>query len=267
MKTQLTATDLTTDFKMLLVGHSGAGKTHLTGTYKSGPIHYYMVDPGGEKTLFKLLEDRPKESPITIDTFRRRDKQDFNQLWETMQKDAAAGFYDNLKKQNGLLVIDSMTSVIALATDAVAKLSGKKPGLSPEKGGFRRQEFGIRSGWILELIRQISDIPCATILCCHLQRIVDDNTGTVTESLLMPGQNSDVAGNWFDEVWKLSTIGKTLRISFKPDGKFESTKSRVFSLPYADFQMSQPTLDQLAKAYIKGGDLSEIIKQPKTATK
>ena len=53
-KQKLTERKRKFDLKFLLTGNSGSGKTHFTATYTKGPIHYYMFDRGGEKTVEKI---------------------------------------------------------------------------------------------------------------------------------------------------------------------------------------------------------------------
>jgi len=241
------------DLKFMLVGSPGAGKTHLCGTYTSGPIHFYMVDPGGEKTLRKLLPDRPDSSPISVDTFLRRDNQDYQSLWNQLQKDAKSGFFEEMKEKSGLIVFDSMTSIMSLITDYVEKLSGKSPMKPGDRSGFSQREWGQRSSFATELIRVINDIPGAAAVCTHLKRTQDNLSGNIIESLNLPGQLSDSAGNWFDEVYKIKAISKKIRLIFHSDGSFDQAKTRTFEDSYKDFQRGEMALDQIVSAYFNGG--------------
>lgn len=259
-KIELQSIDPIFDLKFMLVGSPGAGKTHLAGTYTGGPVHFYMCDPGGEKTLRKLLKDRPDHSPITVDTFLRRNQQNYNSFWNQLQSDAKAGFFEEMASKNGLVVFDSMTSILMLATDSIAKKNNRNPNEQPAFGGFRMQEWGQRSAWLTELTRVINDLPCATAVLCHLKRLEDQNTRTILESLNLPGQLSDNAGNWFDEVYKLTSIADKLRIFFRPDGRFDQAKTRVFSEPSYDFQLGELALDIIINAYFNDG---KFPKKPK----
>ena len=74
------------DLKFLLTGNSGSGKTHFTASYTMGPIHYYMMDRGGEKTIEKLSKNR---KDITIDNFSSNDVL-FSDFWKQFQIDEEA---------------------------------------------------------------------------------------------------------------------------------------------------------------------------------
>jgi hypothetical protein len=247
----------TFDLKFLLAGSPGSGKTHMCGTYTGGPIHFYMADPGGEKTLYKLNQDRPAHSPLTIDRFSRQNKDKFSTFWKRIQQDDKDGFFDEMAEKNGLVVFDSGTSLALLALDEVAELNKRDPAAShnPQKI-MRIQDWGQRSNWLTEFMRIINELPCAVALCCHLGRDKNEQSGSIIENLNLPGQLKDTAGNWFDEVYKIKTVVKTIRLLFKADGTFDQAKTRVFLDESADFKAGDPIMDQLAKAYFQGGKFS-----------
>lgn len=245
------------DLKFILVSAPGGGKTHMAGTYSGGPIHFYMLDQGGEKTLYKLNESRPPDAPITVDTFNRRDKQGYDSFWKQIQTDGKSGFFDEMAAQNGLVVFDSMTAISQLALDSVAQKNNRTPGNTPESGGMRRQDWGQRSAWITEFIRVVTELPCAVVITCHLKRIQDDNTGSVREQLALPGQLADSGANWFDEVYKLGSVAKSIRLHFRNGGAFDQCKTRVFTDDSVDFKLGEPIMDKLVSAYFSGGKFSE----------
>lgn len=244
------------DLKFMLVGSPGSGKTHMCATYTKGPIHLYMTDPNGEKTLYKLNQNRPEASPITLDIFRRSEGHTYETFWKTLQEDAKSGFFDDFKSRSGIVIFDSATSLALLALDSVAKKNQRTPGNTPEKGGMRRQDWGQRSAWLTELIRTLTDMPCAAILTVHLKRIVNEQTGAVIEQLNLPGQLSDCGGNFVDEVYKLKNIVKTRRIIFGGDGVFDQAKTRIFQEDSVDFKSGDPIMDTLVQAYYNNGKFS-----------
>ena len=85
-KKKLSARKRKFDLKFLLTGNSGSGKTHLTATY-NGPIHYYVFDKGGEKTVEKIMGNR---TDITIDDFSSNSIQ-FSDFWKQYQEDEKKG--------------------------------------------------------------------------------------------------------------------------------------------------------------------------------
>src|SRR6056297_1658249 len=122
-KTKLSAKQRKFNLKFLLTGNSGSGKTHFTATYTQGPIHYYMMDKGGEKTIEKLIKNR---EDITIDNFSQNAVL-FSDFWKQFQIDAENGFFDHLAENQGLLVLDSLTNANQKAIYEITKKSGVTP--------------------------------------------------------------------------------------------------------------------------------------------
>jgi len=122
-KTKLTERKRIFDLKFLLTGNSGSGKTHFTATYTKGPLHYYMFDKGGEKTIEKISKNR---TDITLDNFSHDDML-FSDFWRTFQEDEKAGLFEWLKEQSGMLVLDSLTNANKKAIHEIEKKSGITP--------------------------------------------------------------------------------------------------------------------------------------------
>lgn len=249
MKTLLAEAKRKFDLKFMLVGDSGSGKTHLCATYTGGPIHFYMIDPGGEKTLHKLNLNRPKDCEITIDSFSLR-KNSYTDLWKQLQADEKAGFFTEMSERNGLVVLpDSLTSVNELALIEVAKKNSRT--LTSDLKPMRIQDWGILIAWLKELVGVINDLPCAVVATAHLA-VQTDATGTITKRYpFVNGRYASVIGSQFDEVYLLETIAKKRRIYFTEKGMF-TAKSRSFECPY----ITDTTLDILAKAYLEGDTLA-----------
>ena len=122
-KTKFSKSKRKFDLKFLLTGNSGSGKTHLTATYLDGPIHYYIFDKGGEKTIEKIMKDR---TDITIDNFSPSSVK-FSDFWKQFQEDEKVGFFNWLVENNGLLVLDSLTNANLKAIKEIERTSGITP--------------------------------------------------------------------------------------------------------------------------------------------
>mgnify|MGYP001563702530 CR=1 FL=1 len=231
------------DLKILLVGNSGAGKTHFTGTYTKGPIHYYMFDYGGEKTLAKLNQNRPECSPITIDIINPR-RDDYSKFWTMLQKDERAGMFDEFASKNGLIVLpDSLTALDSMILASVAKNNSRD--LTSDKNGMRIQDWGQVIAWVKSLINVINSLPCAVVTTAHLVTETDKEGNVVNRYPSVTGQYKSSIGKDFDEVYYLTTKQKSRMISMGNYDNFQA-KSRVFSA----LKLSDPTMDIIADAYI-----------------
>ena len=140
------------DLKFLLTGNSGSGKTHFTASYTMGPIHYYMMDRGGEKTIEKLSKNR---KDITIDNFSSNDVL-FSDFWKQFQIDEEAGLFDWLAENKGMLVLDSLTNANLKAIKEIAKKAGVTPsGIGKKidnKLGMAPPHWGQLLNWMTTLV-------------------------------------------------------------------------------------------------------------------
>ena len=248
-KTPLTITDKVFDLKFCLVGNSGSGKTHFCGAYNGGPIHFYMCDPGGEKTLFRFKEKIAK-GLMTIDRFSLRNNT-YTDIWKTIQRDAKDGFFEEMAEKKGLIVLpDSMTTLAMMALTNVAKNHGRD--LKDVKNAMRIQDWGVLGQWLKELVAVINDMPCAVAATAHLHTDVVSDGAVLERVPSLPGAIRYSIGLFFDEVYLLETRGDKRTIHFKESNKFQA-KSRVFNEKSA----KNIDMNDVAEAYLNGTPLKQ----------
>lgn len=254
-KQSLAKTDRKFDLKFLLVGDSGAGKTHFCATYTKGPVHFYMLDPGGEKTLYKLLDNRPANAPLTVDLFPER-KSKWTDFWKQIQKDEKDGLFAEMAKQNGLVVLpDSLTAGTDMITREVASLNNRT--LDNQQAPLRIQDWGQISQWTKTLISVFTDLPCAAAMTAHLYVETDQKEGHIIGRYpMVTGALRTNMGRYFDEVYYLEPVGQNFVLNFKEKDKF-TAKSRFVS----QRSTKNITLDMLAEHYLNDKPL------PKDGTK
>lgn len=247
-KTKLQESARKFDLKFLLTGAPGSGKTHLCGTYTGGPTHFYMLDPGGEKTLWKLLPDRPESAPITLDRFSIRNDR-YAEFWKKLQQDEREGFFNDMAEQNGLVVLpDSLTAANEMALAEVARKNQRT--LTDSSKPMRIQDWGILAAWIKELVSVINDLPCAVATIAHLQEQYNEDGAVIKRLPQITGKFANVIGNKFDEVYLLETFGSKYKIHFKEKGGFEAKSRWITTNSVAD-----TTMNKIAEAYMKGQTL------------
>ena len=246
-KQKLTERKRKFDLKFLLTGNSGSGKTHFTATYTKGPLHYYMFDKGGEKTVEKIASNR---TDITIDNFSHNDVQ-FSDFWKQFQQDEKDGFFDWLDQNNGLLVLDSLTNANKKAIDEIAKKAGVTPsGIGKKidmKLGMAPPHWGQLLNWMTTLVTALQELPCAVAVTVHLHTLMNSDQEVVARYPAVNGQFRQLLAADFDEAYLLTTQGTKRQIFFTEKLAFEA-KSRVFDMP----KVEGITLDQLAAAYLAG---------------
>lgn len=256
MKTPLINSPTLFDLKFLLVGDSKSGKTHFTGTYTKGPIHYYMFDPGGEKTLHKLNKNRNPGCEITIDKFSIKNDS-YTTFWKQLQQDEKDGFFQEMADRNGLLVLpDSLSTLNDMVLEEVAK-KNKRTLTSLEKP-LRSQDWGMIGQWLKELTNAINEMPCAVISIAHLL-IETDKEGTVLGRYpYMATKMRTRMGLYYDEIYLLDMRGTKRKLVFHEKAKFQAG-SRIFLAKDIEIDNGTNngiTMDELATAYLNGDDLT-----------
>lgn len=252
MKTPLTIADLLFNLNFFLVGGSGSGKTHLAGTYTKGPVHFYMTDKGGSVTLNKLVKKRGKNAPpISVDDFSADDST-FSDLFTALQKDEEDGFFQEMKRDNGLLCFDSITTMNIKAIYEIMTLNKRTGGgvgkkYNDAKDGMRTQDWGQLLQWMSTLISTIQSLPCATCSMIHLHLIMDKEGNVISRAPSVNGQFRQLIGINYDETYLLENRGSKRIIHFQEKLKFQA-KSRAFSCP----SVTNITMDTLAEAYVTG---------------
>lgn len=248
-KTKLTPNERRFDLTFLLAGNSGSGKTHLCSTYTKGPVHFYILDKGGEKTIEKVAKDR-KDQNITRDKYNSN-AQEFSDFWHQYQQDEKDGFFQYLAENNGMLVLDSITNANLKAIAEIARKAGVTPsGIGKKldmKKGMAMQHWGQLLNWMTTLTSTLQELPCAVAVTVHLHTLMDSDQAVVARFPAVNGQFRQLIAVDFDEAYLLASKGSKRTLFFTEKYKYEA-KSRVFDMD----KIENVTMDQLADAYLAG---------------
>lgn len=237
------------DLKFLLTGRPGTGKTHFCSTYTKGPVHFYMFDPGGEKTIRKVVRETESDlSNFTIDYFSNPRKTSFKEFWRSMQKDDSAKFFDQMAESQGLIVFDSLTKISQSILAEVAKENNRT--LSSQERPLRIQDWGQVTAWTRDFIALIDVLPCAVAVTCHYVTETDSGGAVIGEYPSIVGGSRYTLSNDFDEVYRLECAGKNYKVNFRGNSFYEA-KSRVVNAQFAN----NITANDLYEAYINGASI------------
>jgi len=244
-KTKLSSKQRKFDLKFLLTGNSGSGKTHFTATYIDGPLHYYLFDKGGEKTIEKIMGNR---TDITIDDFSDS-KIQFSDFWKQYQEDEKAGLFKWLAENSGMLVLDSLTNANRKAITEIAKKSNITPsGIGKAldmKKGMAPAHWGQLLNWMTTLVTSFQELPCAVAVTAHLHTLMNADQEVIARYPAVNGQFRQLLATDFDEAYLLTTRGSKRQIYFTEKMSFEA-KSRVFDMD----KIANITMSDLAKSYL-----------------
>lgn len=237
------------DVKFLFAGNSGSGKTHLCASYTKGPVHFYMLDKGGKRTIDKAIHKtpRPANAPLTMDDFSRSENA-FSDFWLAFQEDEASGFFDELAEKNGIVVLDSMTAANIRARIEIANKSQVTPsGIGKKldmKKGMAQPHWGQLLDWMQTFTAAMQELPCASIITVHLHTLMNNRQEVVARYPSVNGQFRQLLAKDFDEAYLLEAKGEKFKISFRERYKYEA-KSGIFDMKEVD----NITMDHIADAY------------------
>ncbi len=237
--------------KFLFAGNSGSGKTELAASYTKGPVHFYMFDKGGVKTIDKMIhkQKRPDNAPIRVDDFSHSDNS-FSDFWSAFQDDEAGGYFEELAAENGIAVFDSLTAANLRAIKEICKKNSITPsGIGKKvnhKLGMSMPHWGQLLDWMQTLVATIQELPCAAIVTVHLHTLMDSDQAVVARYPAVNGQFRQLLAVDFDEAYLLEAKGGKFKINFRERYKYEA-KTRIFDMKEA----SGITMDHIAEAYQK----------------
>lgn len=163
------------NLKILAFGSPKSGKTHFAGSYTKGPIQVLNFDPNGYNTLFKSTNP-----DIDVELFHKRDIKDtgvwmrFNQWMGNSLKSTAT----KLAKENGILLVDSITLLVEALMDHVQHTDGKlfagDNKLPPELQHWSRGQIMFK-----QMLDFFTNLPCAVVFTAHTREEKDELTGAI----------------------------------------------------------------------------------------
>ena len=175
----------------------------------------------------------------------------FSDFWKTFQEDEKAGFFEYLKENSGMLVLDSLTNANQRAIMEISKKANITPaGIGKPidmKKGMAPPHWGQLLNWMTTMVTALQELPCAVAVTVHLHTLMNSEQEVVARYPSVNGQFRQTLATDFDEAYLLTTQGAKRQIYFTEKLSFEA-KSRVFDMP----KVEGITMDQLVTAYLAG---------------
>lgn len=194
----------------LVIGEKGCGKTHILQTARR-PVYHYCLDPGGEVTL--LDENGQVPSWLIPDTrFQGNTGADYDAFKLDLITRLKNGDFNDV----GTLCLDSLTT---LSDSCLAKISGK-PGQSDTAMHQQKLDFAEWGMFLTEMqfvIKKMLTAPCDLIITGHIMKNINSVTGSVINTIMIPGQTAQKCPTWFSEVWYM--VAEDIKKSESSKGK------------------------------------------------
>ena len=175
-------------FHGLIIGEKGAGKTSLISTFPA-PILVHSFDPSGSivlkdaiKTGRVIVDARYEQDDLYHPTAYLKWEDEFNRL-------GSGGFFDSL----GTYVLDSTTTFANSVIWQIMKKEGRIPAsmraqTDDKKQGMRIQDWGTVLNLLIMLSRQLSNLPCHTVMLGHISKEKDEVTQEFVNLIALPGK-------------------------------------------------------------------------------
>lgn len=204
--------------KLLLLGSSGAGKTVNSMTFPK-PIHVMDFDNKISSAVKFYEKDKDLleqvsvtqlgKMPIKGDVASKRDSR-MTAFNKELQK-----IYDLQNQKKPLpfktLVVDTITTLTdSILEDyrMVSQLAIKRP--NPDQNSM--SDYGLLINHFKQYLTGLLALDCHVVFIGHTQLMKDDQTGSITNEVLMPGSLASKLGIYFEEVYfaKVNTQGNHL---------------------------------------------------------
>lgn len=231
--------------KLLLLGSSGAGKTVSAMSFPK-PIHVMDFDNKissavkfykDDKDLLGQIEvSQLGKMPIKGDAKTARPAR-MTQFNQELQK-----IYDLQNNKKPLpfktLVVDTITTLTdSILEDYryVSQLAIKRP--NPDQNS--QSDYGLLINHFKQYMTGLLALDCNVVFIGHTQLMRDEQTGSITNEILMPGSLGAKLGIYFEEVYfaKIDSTGKHVWQA-KPDSKtsFCRTQRKIAAEIPANYQ-------------------------------
>ena len=230
----------------LIAGEPGAGKTVFCGRYEQGPVHFYVLDKNGLVSLNKFIAKRPNSKyAITYDDLSN-DQTDFSTLFHQLQRDEKEGFFQEMADQNGLCVIDSLTTVNERAFQEITEVNGLYLGPVGHgldlKKGWQKPHWGQLRQWLSLIVSCIQDEPCAFAMTVHIDTVMNDAGVIVGRYPSISGKLKAQIGKDFDECYLLTRKGNVFETYMTEYQHFIAKTCLFEPASYTDISMNDIAL-------------------------
>jgi len=236
-------------FKVLVVGHTGSGKTHFGATFSKPYILF--TEPGSEEVILNNKELR--KNVVGWDYFIPTSKQDTKRVFEDLIKAIDTARERAEKGEIDTLILDNLTF---LALNRMDYIETFEPTYSRSGEQDTRAMFGALNRWLYNFtLMKILTFPGHVVCTCHIKMEDEESMAKKpdTTTPLMPailGGFRDTVAGLFSAVFYLDCIkekdGKYHYFARTQKGNKKLAKNR-FNLPEILENISYQTLVEAAK--------------------
>ena len=234
----------TANYKALLLGDFGTGKSSFAATFPS-PGFLFSFDSGAY--VYKDSGFEYEKYPLSALGWIQFEK-DCNEVC----KAALAGKY-------ATIIIDPTTSMQEIAMERALQIDPKR---SPSGGPLWNVHYSIVKNLVGGRIRQLMNLPVNLLVIGHLRIVQDQDTGAIISiEPLLTGQLAETLPGGFGEVYCFFTRTKDSKPEYylrtAPLGYYKARSTFAGKNSRIPLEVVNPTYEKLI-SYIKGAPTSPI---------
>lgn len=226
---KLSEVKTTNQFKLLIMGEPGEGKTVLACSFP-GPALLLDFD-GKADSAASFYKGQDLVNHIDVEELNASLVDDpIQKLNEIIDKKLIPQQREG-KLEYKTIILDSVTTFSRAVLNHIVKTN---PGIKrvASKQGVQpgMQDYGILRREFAKLIPGLLSLPCNIVMTAHIDAKKDDLTGEISRGPVMDGSFSQELGIYFKEVWVLSTEKGKRMAQTQSNFKFKC-RSQIKGLP------------------------------------
>lgn len=220
------------NFKGLVIGAPGAGKTCLAASFP-GPVLYLDFD---DKVDSAALFYKNKPELLANVEVRQLSRQLNADPLETMNKIIAEELIPQQRAGQmkfKTLVLDSISAFSSATLQHIIRTNPGIKGMETKQGKMPdKPHYGVMLREFDRLIPGLLSLPCNIVMCAHLDTYKDDATGVIIREPAMDGSFAQKLPRFFKECWFLYVDDKGKRwAQTRADSRFGCLRSQIAGLP------------------------------------
>lgn len=220
------------NFKLLLIGSPGAGKTCFAASFPGPTLYLDFDDKVDSAALF--YRDKPELlKQVEVRQLSRQLNEDPLVILNKIITDELIPQQRAGQMKFKTLVLDSISAFSAATLQHIITTNPGIKGVETKQGKMPdRPHYGVLLRELSRLVPGLLTLPCNVVMCAHVDTYKDDATGVIVREAMMDGSYGQKLPQAFKEVWFMYVDDKGKRmVQTRANHQFASLRSQIPKLP------------------------------------
>lgn len=220
------------NFKLLLIGAPGAGKTCFAASFP-GPVLYLDFDDKVDSAALFYKNKPELLQNIEVRQLSRQLNADPLVVMNKIISDELIPQQRAGEMKWKTIVVDSISAFSAATLQHIINTNPGIKGVETKQGKMPdRPHYGVLLREFSRLIPGLLTLPCNIVMCAHVDTYKDDTTGIIIREAQMDGSYAQKLPQAFKEVWYMYVDEKGKRLAqTRADRQFACLRSQIAGLP------------------------------------